>query len=73
MKEYLVKLEKEASWLITPRQTLQERDKIVCSNCGGNALYSLDEDLNLERALSNYCPHCGSLIVSADIWTKDEE
>ena len=56
-----------AKWLITPRKKLSERDKIVCSNCGGQALYELDEDECLSRALSRCCPHCGCLISDADI------
>ena len=62
---------KEAKWLITPRKKLSEHDKIVCSNCGGQALYELGKNMNLERSFSRYCPHCGCLISDIDI--VDEE
>lgn len=61
----------EAKWLIEPRKKLKERDKIVCSNCGGQALYELDEDMNLERALSRCCPHCGYVMSDVDMVNEE--
>lgn len=57
----------EAKWLLTPRKKLSECDKIVCSNCVSQALYELDEDKCLSRALSRCCPNCGCLMTDIDI------
>lgn len=64
---------KEARWLITPRKKLSERDKIVCSNCGGQALYELGKNMNLERAFSRYCPHCGRLMSDVDTVYEEDD
>lgn len=63
---------KEARWLITPHKKPNERDKIVCSNCDGQALYELGNNMNLVRAFSRYCPHCGCLMSDIDtIWEEE--